>query len=96
MSDYKPKIYISGGISNNPDYKKQFTQKHTELENQGYRVLSPLFINADLSWKEYMRIDLAMISICDVVYMMKGWETSRGACIEEFYAQYKHLEIIYE
>jgi len=91
----KSKIYISGAISNNPDYKKQFTHKYRELEKD-YTVLTPLFVNASLSWKEYMKIDIAMLSICDAIYMMKGWEESRGAQIEHFYAEYKGLKIIYE
>lgn len=89
------KIYLSGAISNNPEYKKQFTRKYRELEEK-YIVLSPLFINANLEWKEHMHIDLAMIDVCDVVYMMKGWKDSRGAKIEEVYAQFKDKEIIYE
>lgn len=91
----KKKIYISGAISNNPSYKKQFTDKFKELESE-YRVLTPLFINADLSWKEYMKIDLAMIKICDCIYMMKGWKNSRGAQIENIYAGILGKEIIYE
>lgn len=89
------KLYLSGAITNNPEYKKQFTRKYRELE-ENYIVLSPLFINANLEWKEYMHIDLAMIDVCDVVYMMKGWKNSRGAKIEEVYAQFKDKEIIYE
>lgn len=91
----KKRIYISGSISNNPEYKKQFTRKFRELE-ESYIVLSPLFINAELDWKSYMKIDLAMIDVCDVIYMMKGWKDSRGAKIEELFAQYKNKEIIYE
>lgn len=89
------KLYLSGAITNNPEYKKQFTRKYKELEEK-YIVLSPLFINANLEWKEYIHIDLAMIDVCDVVYMMKGWNDSRGAKIEEVYAQFKDKEIIYE
>lgn len=89
------KLYISGAITNNPEYKKQFTDKYYELQDN-YIVLHPLMINANLSWKEYMKIDLAMISVCDVVYMMKGWESSRGAKIEHFFAQMNGISIIYE
>ena len=96
MPDFtKPKIYISGAISNNPDYKKQFTRKYRELEKD-YRVLTPLFINADLTWQEYMLIDLAMIDICDCIYMMKGWEKSKGAKEEYNYAKEKGLKIVLE
>lgn len=92
----KKKIYISGSISQNENYEQQFTDKEKELLDEGYIVLSPLFIQAQLEWKEYMRIDLVMIDVCDVIYMMKGWETSRGAKIEECYAKMRGKEIIYE
>lgn len=89
------KIYISGAITNNPDYPMQFSKKIYEL-SKDYAVLHPLMIKADLSWKEYMRIDLAMVYVCDCIYMMKGWENSRGAKIEQFYAELLGKEIIYE
>lgn len=92
----KKKIYISGSISQNENYKQQFTDKQKELEEQGYIVLSPLFISCELEWKEYMKIDLVMIDVCDAVYMMKDWKTSRGAKIEECYAGMRGKEIIYE
>lgn len=91
----KPKIYISGAITNNPEYKVQFTRKYRELEKD-YRVLTPLFINVKLDWSEYMSIDLAMIDVCDCIYMMKGWRTSKGAVEEYRYAQEKGLKIIEE
>lgn len=91
----KQKIYISGGITNNPDYKKQFVSKYYELEGQ-YTVLSPLMINAALSWDEYMHIDYSMIDVCDCIYMMKGYENSKGAKLEELYAKEKGKQIIYE
>lgn len=89
------KLYISGPITNNPDYKIQFTRKYRELESN-YIVLTPLFINANLSWEDFMHIDLAMIEICDVIYMMKGWENSTGAKTELEYAKANGVEIIYE
>ncbi len=96
MTDFKkPKIYISGAITDNPDYKVQFTRKYRELE-KNYRVLTPLFINADLEWKEYMKIDIAMIDVCDCIYMIKGWENSKGAVEEYKYAKEKGLKIIRE
>lgn len=91
----KKKIYISGAITGNPAYKMQFLAKYRELE-PSYTVLSPLFINAELSWKDFMHIDLAMIKVCDAIYMLKGWEESRGAKIEHCFAQMLGLEIIYE
>lgn len=91
------KIYISGSITNNPNYRVDFCRKYRELENSGkYIVLTPLMINAKLSWEDYMHIDFAMLEVCDVIYMMKGWEQSKGAKEELEHAKKLNLEIIYE
>ena len=89
------KIYISGPITNNPDYKKQFTDKYYELQGK-YTVIHPLMINAELEWRDYMHIDLSMIKICDCIYMLDGWENSRGARIEHCFAKMMGLKVIYE
>jgi len=94
----KPVIYISGLISNNPDYKLQFTKAYRKLEDSGkYCVLSPLMINApDLEYESFITIDLAMLSVSNIIYMLKGWDTSAGANRELQYAKEKGLEIIFE
>ena len=94
MTD-KKKIYISGAITNNPEYKIQFVRKYRELEEE-YIVLTPLMINAELEWSEYMHIDYAMIDVVDSVYFMKGWENSKGAKLEKDYAEEKGKELIFE
>lgn len=89
------KLYISGPISNDPDYKTKFESVATELKGK-YEILSPLFIQAALNWEEYMEIDIAMVKVCDVIYMMKNWEQSKGATVEHAMAQALGKEIIYQ
>lgn len=45
---------------------------------------------------EYMDIDLAMVRASDTIYMLEGWENSKGAAVEYHYAVYLGLKIIYE
>lgn len=39
------------------------------------------------SWDCYMRGDIAVLMGCDEVVLLKGWETSKGATLEQFVAR---------
>jgi hypothetical protein len=43
-----------------------------------------------------MRYDIRALTFCDSIYMMKGWEESKGANIELKVAKAIGLKIIYE
>lgn len=34
------------------------------------------------TWQGYMRMSVKQIADCDTILLLKGWEESRGACIE--------------
>ena len=93
------KIYIAGpmaGIKNrNTEAFQEAGKKYTSM---GYIVLNPDDLpNADqIKPAEYMDIDLAMIRACDEIYMLKGWEKSKGAFLEHAYAVYLELKITYQ
>lgn len=46
--------------------------------------------------ERYMPICLAMLEASDAVYMLDGWETSRGVAIERRYAEYQNKRLIYQ
>lgn len=94
--DKKLKVYVSGPITNEPDFKKKFEAKQKELENAGYIVINPTWINAELSYGEYMRIDFSMIDVADCIYLMNGWHRSKGATLEKNYAEVMNKVIILE
>ena len=50
----------------------------------------------DKSWESYMREDLKALLDCTHIYMMKNWDTSRGAIIERNLAKDLNIEAIYE
>lgn len=86
-------VYLSGPISGVEDYKEKFeeAQKAIEAINDDrytHVVLNPAMLPDGLSKKEYMQIDLQMLSNADVMVMLPGWEASNGARIEKLYAQY--------
>ena len=89
----KKKIYISGKISG-LDYKEAgdiFQAKETELLENGYLVVNPFKIAPEAkelkeggkpSWSDFMRADIRELCLCDEIYMLDNWKTSKGAAIE--------------
>ena len=94
------KIYISGAISGTDDYMERFAKAEKELTENGYSVINPAKVNAqlpeDTTYEEYMKMSILMLDMCDSVYMLKGWEKSCGANREYGYAMAKEKTIFYE
>lgn len=90
------KVYISGSISNNPNYKKQFKAAEKKLKKQGHQVFNPTCIPNIFNWFEFMKIDLAALECCDSIYMLKGWQLSKGANCELQKAVLLNKVVIYE
>lgn len=94
------RIYISGGITGVPDAVDHFKKAQEELEKRGYSVINPALLNSimpkDATYEDYMMVCLTLLSLCDSIYMLKGWEQSRGANTEYQYAVDYDYTIIYE
>ena len=92
------KIYISGAITGTDDYMERFAKAEKELTEQGYSVVNPAKVNAqlpeDTTYEEYMKMSILMLDMCDAIYMMNGWDKSKGACIEYGYAMAKNLTFL--
>ena len=94
------KIYISGAITGTDDYMERFSKAEKELTEQGYSVVNPANVNAqlpeDTTYEEYMKMSFCMLTMCDGIYMLKGWRKSRGANREYCYAMAKDMIIMHE
>lgn len=80
------KLYLSGAIAHlDLDARKMaFKQKEEELSGYGFEVFNP-FDNGlpdDAPWREHMRADIKKLLECDYIYMMLGWEKSKGCKLE--------------
>lgn len=80
----KPKtIYLSGAISGNPDYRKEFAFAEKELIKRGFAVVNPALRDGCDTWEEYMRLDIAdLVTKCNAVAIVNDITNSRGALLE--------------
>ncbi len=100
-------VYVSGPISS-PTYEgmvynaEMGIKKGANLASLGYAPIIPhanfrgIANYGEFAYKTYMRMDFAHLKKSDVVYMMDGWENSKGAKLEERYARLLRKKVIYE
>ena len=102
-------IYISGKMTGEPNYKETFKKHEDFLTASGNKVFNPVYlsdyliesnhIDLDTAWTEEMRgfflkEDIKALLQCDKIYMIPGWETSRGATFEKDVAEKCGMEVI--
>ena len=92
--------YLSGPMTGLPGQNyAAFAAAAERLRAQGVQVISPHEITppgaGPWSWAQHMRVDLAALMTCDVIVMLPGWETSRGARLEKTVAEALGLVVDY-
>lgn len=94
------KIYISGPITGVKDYMKHFDAAEKKLKAEGHKVVNPARVNAALpegtTHKEYMMTAIAMLDMCDTIFMMEGWQQSKGCNMEIAHAIEHRITIAFE
>ena len=84
-------VYISGKISHNPDYMKDFAKAEETLKRQGYEVINPAklctIMPESSSWDDYMDICKALLKKADRIAFLLSAKDSRGAKIESEWAE---------
>lgn len=82
------KIYLSGKITGDPDYKAKFAKAEqiTKERIENCVIINPAIMPEGLTQADYMRISLAMLDSCDTVLLLDNWQDSEGAKVEKVYA----------
>ena len=83
--------YLSGPVTGNPDYKRQFAWAAKHLERLGWDIINPAALSQvvpieELSYDTIMEIDMLLLSKADYLIQFPGWEGSIGCNRELGYA----------
>ena len=94
------RIYISGPITGVLDYKEKFdaAEKKLKTEYPNAEIINPTMVvlPESCTHEDYMNIDFMLLDLADAIYMLKGWDLSKGACMEYGYAMAKDYIILKE
>ena len=103
-------IYVAGKYKAKTEWGLEENIRHAEdvarkLWKQGWAVICPhkntahfggLLEDPQEDWRMWIDGDLEIISRCDAIFMLKGWEHSNGACEEFKLAKKLGLELHFE
>lgn len=93
------RVYISGAITGVDNYKEHFDKAEKELKEKGHEVINPASFDGllpQLTYEQYMKLDLYLLDLCEAIYMLEGWRYSYGANREYGYALAKDMMIMEE
>ena len=80
------KVYISGAIAHHDlaERKAAFKAAERELAEMGFAPVNPFDngVPQEAHYTHHMRADIGLLVGCDYIYMLRGWELSKGAKLE--------------
>ena len=92
-------VYLSGKITDNPNYKSEFACAELFLVQMGYMVVNPARLDEvanNLTYEQYMQICYRLVDIADIIFMVSGWQKSKGANAELSYAKSLGKKVMYQ
>ena len=97
----RKRCYLSGPITGVDGYMEKFNEHEHGIRNLfRWSVINPARVNGempdDTSYEEYMEMSITMMKMCDCIFLMPGWENSKGARFEREYAIIRGMDIYEE
>ena len=86
------RIYISGPITNEPNYRRNFAAAQSILEDMGHDdIVNPAELQSVINikkmpHKEVVECCFNLLSKCDAMLQLPGWKNSKGCMAEWGYA----------
>lgn len=109
MVERVPTVYVAGPMRGHEDFNHPAFDRQAEvLRIQGWEVINPADMDREIQGfetyeddseflREALRRDfVALCERCTAIYMMSGWESSKGAKAEWAIAKALSLAIFYE
>ena len=91
------KIYISGAVTSDPDFRCKFERAEELLREKGYIPVNPVKTEVEgKEWEYYLKKDLKKLLKCDGIYILSDWHNSKGARLEIQVALDLGYEVILE
>lgn len=106
----KIRVYISGPITNDKEgYEAKFKKAVDYINNRetdGYKVfeaVNPLTLEVDYdpnkkwttdTWVKYIKKDIDLLTTCDAMVLMPGWDYSAGCIVEYITAKKLGIHIM--
>lgn len=77
------RVMVSGPMTGIPHFNRPMFDDVTEqLRREGYIVYNPASLPVGWNHDQYMATTLAWIEHVDALYMLDGWQDSKGAVME--------------
>lgn len=90
-------VYISGQVTNKENYKEDFAIAENWLIKNGYIPINPTRLEVfNLTYEQYLILDYELIKMCDGIFMLDGWQNSKGACAELLFAKSLSKKVLYQ
>jgi hypothetical protein len=92
------KIYISGPISGLDEgkVKTNFDDAEEFLTSVGMIPVNPNNIPDGPDWNYFMRESIKLLMDVEAIFMLDGWNNSKGSQIERYLAKHLDMIVMYE
>ena len=106
----RKRVYVAGPMTGMPEFNFPAFDSARDFLKQTYDVISPADLDREQGFdptlygdccvvsREFLdaaiRRDVIALMSCDAIYLLRGWEKSKGACAELALAKWMNLEIL--